>query len=260
MYGSVPFTWDLPKVKAKLMNQSFLYDEVVLGGPAIYLMPDFFLDLPKVSIGPVFRGVLQRIHPLATRTTVGCPRNCMFCGVNRFEPRFKELPDWPDLPILCDNNVLAASQPHFDRVVDRLKKHKWCDFNQGIDARLLTGHHASRLKELNNPVLRLALDSMEYADQWEEAFRKLIKAKIPKKDIRSYALVGFDSGPDEAWKRCKWIEKHGIKPLPMWFHPLDSLQKNQVTDQQKELGWSGNRRKAIMQWFYQHKAKHLRNL
>lgn len=187
---------------------------------------------------------------------VGCIRNCEFCGVDKIEPSFNELTDWPDLPIICDNNLLAASHKHFDRVIDRLKKHDWCDFNQGIDARLLKPYHASRFAELKSPVLRLALDSMDYSDSWEKAFDILRKAGLPKSSIRSYALIGFDSGPNEAWERCQWIESHGIKVLPMWFHPLNALEKNAVTDDQKLLEWDKYQQGEIMEWHYQRGKKH----
>ena len=41
--------------------------------------------------------------------------------------------------------------------------------------------------------------------------------------------------------------------LPMWFHRLDQLEKNIVTDDQAELGWNDYERRKIMQWFYKHK-------
>lgn len=261
LYGSIPFTWNLPEVKKKLLSgANFFFDKVILGGPAIYLMPDYLKDIDNVITGPFYKGILQRVNPFATRTTVGCPNACSFCGVRKFEPSFNELTDWPDLPIICDNNLLAASKQHFDRVIYRLKNHEWCDFNQGIDARLLTEYHASKFAELKRPIIRLALDSMGYVDQWENAFNLLRQAGLPKKSIRSYALIGFNSGPDEAWERCRWIESHGIKALPMWFHPLNALEKNIVTDDQKLLDWDNYSRVEIMENYYQRGKAHATTL
>jgi hypothetical protein len=39
----------------------------------------------------------------------------------------------------------------------------------------------------------------------------------------------------------------------MWFHELTALERNIVTDRQKELGWNDYERRKLMQWFYQHK-------
>jgi hypothetical protein len=124
LYASIPFTWNLMEIEREILRgYSFLYDKIILGGPAVYLMPDFFKNYSIITVAPSHEGVLQMVNPFATRTTVGCPNKCSFCGVRKFEPTFKELTDWPDLPIICDNNLLAASQQHFDKVIDRLKKH-----------------------------------------------------------------------------------------------------------------------------------------
>lgn len=257
LYISIPFTWNLPKVKVEISQMSFFWDKVVIGGPAVSLMPDFFNDVEYVSVGPWrMPGVLQRVNPLATKTTMGCIRRCKYCAVPKiespyFKGGFKELDDWPDLPIICDNNLLAASIKHFDKVIDRAKHHEGVDFNQGIDARLLRKHHADRFAEIKKPIIRLALDSMEYVESWVKAYRILRNAGLPKKAIRSYALIGFNSGPEEAWQRCVWISDHGICALPMWYHSLDSLESNYVSANQEALGWIDFERKLIMQYYYQ---------
>jgi len=241
-----------------LMQRSLFWNHAVVGGPAIGLMPDF-IDLDWVSIEQSFQGALQKVNPMATKTTIGCIRKCKFCAVPQIEGGFRELEDWDDKPILIDNNLLAASQKHFDKVIDRLIRWKWADFNQGLDSRLLTDYHAERLKQIKKPMIRLALDDISYQDQWSTAFEKLRRAGIAKTNIRSYALLGFRTGPDEGWKRCEWIESHGIKVLPAWFHELDALRQSEVTEHQKELGWTDTERKRIMQWHYKHKEIHGRS-
>lgn len=258
LYLSIPFTWNLPSVKSSLLQRSIFWETAVVGGPAVELMPGYLSGLDHVTIGYDYPGVLQKINPTATRTTIGCVRKCGFCGIGKglIEPGgLKCLDDWPDLPTICDNNILASPTEHFDRVIDRLKKHKDVDFNQGIDARLLTKYHAKRLSELKikKHSIRLALDEIKYADGWLIAFDKLRSAGIAKSKISSYALIGFNSDPKEAWFRCEWIEKQGVKALPMWFHKLDQLKKNIVTKDQKALGWNDYERRRIMQWFYKHK-------
>lgn len=252
---SIPFTWNLPEVRSSLLQRSFLWDHAFVGGPAVYLMPEYFKELSFVTVGWSFPGALQKINPLATRTTKGCPRNCKFCGVKKINGgrSFQELYDWPDLPVIIDDNLFASSQKHFDRVIKRLVKWGWADFNQGIDSRLLTQYHAEQIAQIKKPMVRLALDSMSYADEWENAFSLLRQAGIVKKNVRSYALVGFDSEPAEAWSRCKWIESHGIKVLPMWFHPLDTFKKNSTTPQQRFLGWNQFERRRLFEWYYKHK-------
>jgi hypothetical protein len=260
---SVVFTWHLPI--ARKYADAMRHRKVRIGGPAVKLarhkLPGFFLGCSAELDGEI-PGVLQRFNPQATRTSVGCIRQCQFCSVplvegidtlREFGARQSALSNWPDLPVIADNNLLANSAPHFDRVCDRLEKHEWCDFNQGTDARLITEHHAERFSRLKNPTIRLALDSMSYVDAWDRALERLLHAGVRKKSIRSYALIAFGNSPDEAWKTCEHIEKNKIKVLPMWFHELTALERNIVTERQAELGWNDYERRRLMQWFYQHK-------
>lgn len=253
LYISIPFTWDLPTVKRRISQRGFDFDLVMVGGPAVNLMPEFFMGLDFVSVGKDMPGMLQIVNPLATKTTTGCVRHCDFCAVWRTEGKLKELAEWPDLPIIIDNNLLAASQRHFDRVIDRLIKWEWADFNQGLDSRLLTNYHAERIAQIKKPMVRLALDGFSYVDDWKSALEILLKAGIKNRNIRSYALIGFNSDPSEAWRRCEFIESYGVLALPQWFHRLDAMEKNIVTDDQKNIGWNDYERRRIMQWFYKHK-------
>jgi len=253
---SIPFTWELPRVRDQIGLLAMTFKSVVVGGPAVRLMPDYFAGVPNVTASLADRpGVLQRVNPLATRTTIGCPRACGFCGVRTIEPTWRELDDWPDRPILADNNILAASWGHLELVCERLRVHGWADFTQGLDARLLTREHANILATIGRPMCRLALDSMTMADAWEEAFANLRAAGLPKSLIRSYAIVGFNDSPEDAWRRCEWVEGFGVKVLPMWFHPLNAMRKNVVTEHQKSLGWSDFERRRIMRWFYKHQKE-----
>ena len=256
----IPFTWELPGVLARLRQRSLFWDDAIVGGPAVELMPGFFSSLDYVTEGHDEPGVLQRVNPLATRTTNGCIRRCGFCaiGTGKVEAgKFRELKEWPDLPMVTDNNLLAASKKHFDKVIDRLKVHGWADFNQGLDSRLLTDYHAKRLAELKHKDtrVRLALDHMDYSDEWQEAYDRLRAVGLPKRNISSYCIVAFNSAPKESWQRCEWVESHGIMALPQWYHGLDQLEKNIVTDEQVKLGWTDEGRKEIMGYYYKHRGK-----
>lgn len=256
---SVVFTWDLPNVRK--YAEAMRHRKVRIGGPAVRLMPTFLAGCGAELDGD-YPGVLQKFNPLATRTSVGCIRQCKFCSVPIIEglpvlqktgKRQAELDDWLDLPVIADNNLLANSVEHFDKVCDRLEKWPWCDFNQGVDSRLLTEHHAERFARLKRAVIRPALDSMSYVDKWDSCLEVLFRAGVAKRNIRAYALIAFGTSPDESWDICRHIESKGIKVLPQWFHDLDALEHNIVTDRQKELGWTDYERRKLMAWFYQHR-------
>ena len=266
---SVVFTWDLTDARkyAEMLPQR----KVRIGGTAVELakleLPGFWQGC-HADIGGDFPGVLQRWNHLATRTSIGCPRKCSFCSVPRVAAlKAREmsgspivaLSDWPDLPVICDDNILFTPQAHFDRVCDRLEKHGWCDFNQGIDCRKLTDHHAARIARIGKPKVRMALDNPALFEVWDKAFETLRRAGIAKHNIHTYCIVGDTTAEqpatvDQAWEVCRFVEAHGVKPYPMWFHPLNSLKRNTVTDEQFFLGWTDFERRRIMQWYYQHKV------
>ena len=78
LYVSVPFTWNLPELRAFLSQRSAAWTQAFVGGPAVDLMPDFLADLTNVKPmpGEKMPNVLQRVNPMATRTTEGCIRSC----------------------------------------------------------------------------------------------------------------------------------------------------------------------------------------
>ena len=254
-YLSIPFTWLLPKAQERIRQRDMFIKRWTVGGPAVKLMPGY---LTGATISDSMDGVLQRVNPQATKTTTGCDRNCKFCGIRRIEGTFRELDDWPDKPILCDNNLLAASNNHFDRVIDRLVKWGWCDFNQGLDARLLTDYHAQGIARIKRPIVRLALDHDRDREEWAEALDVLRYAGIAKSKIRTYVLCGFEGGPTEDRQRCEYVESFGIKSLPMWFHGLDALKQNTVSEEQRRRGWTNRKRRELMCWFYWHRTLGIR--
>ena len=251
-YLSIPFTWLLPEAKQRILQRDMFVDRWVVGGPGVKLLPGCLADI--ADTGDEYPGVLQRVNPQATRTTAGCPNRCRFCGVRQISGEFRELTEWPDLPILCDDNLLGASPAHFDCAIDRLLAWPVCDFNQGLDARLLTAHHAARFAELRKPILRLALDHDRDRQSWADAVDRLRKAGVAKSRIRTYVLCGFDGGPDEDRARCEFVEAVGIKALPMWFHRLDAMRQNEVTDAQRAMGWTHRKRRELMCWYYWHRT------
>lgn len=220
---SVVFTWDLPIAYQRAVWLKQLGYLVFAGGPAVGLMPEYLADVTER------RGycgdVLARHNPLATFTSRGCVRRCSFCAVWRTEGKLRELDDWPIRPIVCDNNLLACSRAHFNEVIDRLKPVKGIDFNQGLDARLMTVYHARRLAELDC-LVRLAFDSVAYESQFMNAYQMLRDAGFPKKRIRVYVLVGHKDTPEDALYRLQTVANLGIDPNPMRYNPLDTMARD----------------------------------
>jgi hypothetical protein len=222
---SIPFTWNLRDAYQRAAWHDANGLRVLAGGPAVNLMPDFMA--PVAEVGHHWENAVQYHNPDATFTSRGCVRRCKFCAVPRAEGAFRELDDWPLAPIVCDNNFLAASDAHFDRVIDRLKPiaHRGIDFNQGLDARLMTPYRAGRLAELRC-LARLAFDHLSVEGAFLSAFQMLRDAGFPLHKIRCYVLIGYDDTPEDALYRLELVRSLGIKPFPGRYQPLDALAKN----------------------------------
>jgi len=146
---------------------------------------------------------------------------------------------------VCDDNLLACSRRHFDRVVDSLKGIREVDFCQGLDATLLTPHHAQRLAELHLYRVRLAWDDIRLESKVMDAVDLLLHAGIPMYKIRVYVLVGFDDSPEDARYRCETLKKRGIRPNPMRYQPLDALRKNSYV----APGWTERQLRDFMRYW-----------
>ena len=223
-YISVVFTWQLAEAYQRAAWYKAMGYHVRAGGPAVILNPDYLADVTDEIHGQV--NALPHHNPDATVTSRGCIRNCAFCAVPRIEGDLVELDDWEPEPIVCDNNLLACSHTHFDRVIDRLKPIHSVDFNQGLDARLLTKYHADRLTELDLTRVRLAWDDTYLESAFMAAYEKLRNASVPKKKIRVYVLFGFRDTPDDALYRFQTIKALGIWSNPMRYQPLQAKKRN----------------------------------
>lgn len=221
-FVSVVFSWLVQSAYQRAQWYKTQGYRVRVGGPAAMLQPRYFTEFDGGEVN-----ALHYHNPQATFTTRGCIRNCKFCGVPKFEGAFRELDDWESKPIICDNNFLASSRKHFDRAIDRLKPVEGVDFNQGLDARLLTDYHAGRLAELDMLCVRLAWDHSKIEAQFRKAFDTLIGAGFPASKIRVYVIIGFDDDPQDALYRLETVKGLGAYPNPMRYQPLNSTRRNE---------------------------------
>lgn len=197
--------------------------------------------------------------------TRGCIRKCAFCVVHTIEPNYKnyiclrdqvesierEYGPKRDL-MLMDNNILASSE--FDRIIDEIKElgygvddnyyrykkgnrnitvRRYVDFNQGIDARLLTNEKAKKLSEIAVKPLRIAFDHANdsYVKLYTEKIR--LSANLGMKNLSNYVLYNFEDTPEELYKRLeinvslneefakdKKTEGSKIFSFPMRYSPI----------------------------------------
>lgn len=216
-----------------------------------------------------------------TYMTRGCGMKCQFCAVQTLEPTYKPylsiteniqhinelFGEKKDL-LLMDNNVLKS--PQFDTIIDEIKSlgfskgatyknprtgkqvQRYVDFNQGLDANLLTPHKAKRLAELAIRPARIAFDHIEDETKYKQAIRLCAENGITH--MSNYLLYNGDSfsgkgqsyhadTPSDLYERMRITMDLGeelsqelghriaIFSFPMRYIPLSDLRRGYVGSQ-----------------------------
>lgn len=118
----------------------------------------------------------------------------------------------------------AIFRPMYDTHVKSVKRNRYIDFNQGMDARLATDENMKKLAEINIRPLRIAFDHYEQREIYCRAIR--LAAKYGIKDLSNYLLYNFEDKPDDLYYRMRinvdLCEELGVTiySFPMKFHPI----------------------------------------
>ena len=157
--------------------------------------------------------------------TRGCPRHCPFCVVGGKEGLIsKKVADlaefWngqKEIQIL-DPNILACDQ-HMDLLTQLADSGASVEFNQGLDARLLTAENIEMLKRIKVKRIHFAWDNPKdkkvpkalkmFADRYD------IKPK--QRQIAVYVLVNYWSTLEEDLMRVYWLRDMGFAPYVMIY-------------------------------------------
>lgn len=189
------------------------------------LVPEVEELLPDYSLVP-------RWNASILFSTRGCIRKCPFCSVPELEPKFEARKSIKHLiypghkkVILWDNNILAS--PYWRGIFAELEESGVAvDFNQGLDARLLTEETALRLKKLRIPIVRLAYDSKEIKESLRESIALLNDVGIDGRRIVVYCLYGYLDTPDDFLERIKDLITWGVVTYPMRYQQLEPCNKD----------------------------------
>jgi hypothetical protein len=195
-----------------------------------FLIPDYSIINPKVNT------ILNYFYPTNNSyiayATRGCIRNCEWCAVPIIEPVFtnnlsitkqvegirKKYGEKRHL-LLLDNNVLASTR--FPEIIEEIKNAgfgkgakyisnkngkkrkitRYVDFNQGIDARLLTREKMKLLSEIAIKPIRIAFDDIKYKDTYIKKVRSAAEFGI--KNLSNYLLFNFKDSPEDLYERMK---------------------------------------------------------
>lgn len=151
-----------------------------------------------------------------TITTRGCPNNCIFCFVPTREGKIRELPIVPG-NIIQDNNLLAASKSHIDKVFQMLSKQKRIDFSGGLESSRVTDEIVDNLRGLSIYQIWLSYDYPGADKPLRKAVNKL-KKYFKRDQLRCYVLIGYyEDTLKKAEMRLKRAWQIGTLPFAMRY-------------------------------------------
>ena len=120
-------------------------------------------------------------------------------------------------------------RPYFETVYSQKPKQRHVDFNQGIDARLITDANMEKLAEIPIRPVRIAFDHWELHEVYEKAVRTAVRHGHT--NLSNYILYNYEDQPIELYLRLKLnvdlCEKLGasIYSFPMKYHPKRPLPR-----------------------------------
>ncbi len=246
----------IDKIKDNIFFKDYINDLIEFG--IDFLPPDYSIFNGK---GLPFNEILE--SSFLIRATKGCSRNCNFCDVrkicNSYIDRYPLKPiikyisetfgEKKDILFFDDNTLLSSK---FDLIIDDLKqlgftkdskfnrKLRSCDFNQGLDLRLLTKEKLQLLSTLCIRPIRFAFDNINDLDLFKNKISSVIKNGL--KNISVYVLYNYTDTPLDFYKRLKTsIEINEKTNSRIISFPMKYVPNNQ-TDR-KYIGVNWTRRK-----------------
>lgn len=202
---SVTFDNDIEKAEKLYKSWKFI-GETKIGGPAFNDAGEFIPGM-----------YLKEGYVITSR---GCPNHCYFCKVPYREGEIREL-EIKDGYNLADNNILACSDAHVEKVFNMLSRQKErIIFSGGLEAKLLKEWHVAWLKKLRLTAVWFAYDEPNDLEPLVEAGKLLRKYRLFTRShtMMCYVLIGYKGDTTEkAAERCRTVIKLGFFPQTMLY-------------------------------------------
>jgi len=254
IYITTLFSWNSKVVieTIKYYQDNYTAD-IQVGGIFASLMPDYIKQQTGITPECGYRRELDELLPdyelfkkhskfddySYVFTTRSCPNNCKFCAVKRLDGDYWVNHNWriqihPDKPKIniFDNNIAIAHIKHFAEVIQyAIDKELLIRFEGGIDFRFVTPEHAKWLAKapVEYEMIRLAFDDIKYDGAFQRKVKMMLANGVKNTNMSVYVLCNFNDTVEESHYRCREVVKLGIRPIPLFYIPLDHLdERNDV--------------------------------
>lgn len=105
-------------------------------------------------------------------------------------------------------------------------KKRYVDFNQGIDARLITDENMEKMSQIPVRPVRIAFDSWSLAEVYTKAVKTAVRHG--HNNLSNYLLYNFEDEPIDLYNRlklnvelCEELDAN-IYSFPMKYHPIEA--------------------------------------
>lgn len=218
-------------------------DEIERGGTGYDLKKVLPQEIDRIQPDYSIYGIEDTAYGFLTR---GCPNRCKWCVVPIKEGKQIPYMDVDDIAcgrkklILMDNNVLASDYG-LEQIEKIIKRRYRVDFNQALDARLVTDDIAKMLAQVRwlTPI-RFGCDTHRQIEECRRAMQMIDSYRKTPSQYILYTIIGDDINEDyerlTAFKDNKRVRVNG-QPYRDFNNP------NQIIPQwQKDMARWANRK------------------
>ena len=150
--------------------------------------------------------------------TRGCIRNCSFCKVPKKEGLIHRVANVDDIVMhkkvkFLDNNILSLPE-HKEILAELVQKNIKCQFNQGLDIRLLDSENSDLLSKIN-----YLGDYIFAFDNWK--YKTIIEKKMiflswrKPYQLKFFVYISPEMHLAETVKRIVWLKENQCLPYIM---------------------------------------------
>lgn len=212
----------------KLVDGKEVYDKDLdppLPDEVEHIYPDYSLYPEHTGYGKPLRQ--QTAYGFLTR---GCPRGCHFCHVapkeGKCSHKVADLSEfWNGQGHIClsDPNILACKDalPLLEQLID---SGATVEFNQGLDARLITPEKARLLTSMKIKQPHFAMDTMSALEPVKRGLKLYVDAyrqqhgKWDWRNAKVFCLTNFDTTHEQDMERVKVIQECECQPYVMIYN------------------------------------------